>query len=256
MVLLTNGDSWTQGDSPAQEINWNATQNLDWYHIPPAFGLSYQDNKNFDSKILNKFYDSNVWPKVLGKKLGLNTYNSGRLGVGNRSIVKSTITTINYLKKEKNIHDIFVILGFSSKYREQMIQLGKKNKYHVSPIHIHQLSEESFKKFHFDFFMDEFCLQVYTIEKWLQELKIPYLFFNAFEDQNDIKESKFYNLDLTKWVDNSLDSHFKNHVEKKFNTNMGNNDEYFKASHPTDISHISWAEYLYEYIVKNKVMEK
>ena len=29
MILLTNGDSWTQGDSPAQTINWEATKTLD-----------------------------------------------------------------------------------------------------------------------------------------------------------------------------------------------------------------------------------
>ena len=31
MILLTNGDSWTQGDSPAQTPNWEATKTLDWY---------------------------------------------------------------------------------------------------------------------------------------------------------------------------------------------------------------------------------
>jgi len=29
MILLTTGDSWTQGDSPAQNINWEATKNID-----------------------------------------------------------------------------------------------------------------------------------------------------------------------------------------------------------------------------------
>ena len=38
MILLCNGDSWTQGDSPAQQINWKAKPNLDWYNIIPDFG--------------------------------------------------------------------------------------------------------------------------------------------------------------------------------------------------------------------------
>ena len=38
MILLTNGDSWTQGDSPAQDLNWEAKPNLDWYNIMPNFG--------------------------------------------------------------------------------------------------------------------------------------------------------------------------------------------------------------------------
>ena len=28
MILLTNGDSWTQGDSPAQTLNWKAKKNF------------------------------------------------------------------------------------------------------------------------------------------------------------------------------------------------------------------------------------
>ena len=38
MILLTNGDSWTQGDSPAQTLNWEAKKTLDWYDIVPFFG--------------------------------------------------------------------------------------------------------------------------------------------------------------------------------------------------------------------------
>ena len=38
MILLTNGASWTQGDSPAQTINWEATKTLDLYDIIPEFG--------------------------------------------------------------------------------------------------------------------------------------------------------------------------------------------------------------------------
>ena len=68
MILLTNGDSWTQGDSPSQTINWNATKSLDWYDIIPHFG----DESNLCNKtILYKFYDSDVWPKILGERFGV-----------------------------------------------------------------------------------------------------------------------------------------------------------------------------------------
>ena len=40
MILLTNGDSWTQGDSPSQTLNWEAEKTLDWYDIIPNFGDS------------------------------------------------------------------------------------------------------------------------------------------------------------------------------------------------------------------------
>mgnify|MGYP001485145744 CR=1 FL=1 len=63
MILLTNGDSWTQGDSPSQTLNWNATKTLDWYDIVPHFGnaLMSPDNRIFKSekntRISYKFYD-------------------------------------------------------------------------------------------------------------------------------------------------------------------------------------------------------
>ena len=63
MILLTNGDSWTQGDSPAQDVNWKAKKSLDWYDIIPHFGSSANPT---DSKIQYKFYDSDVWPKGIG----------------------------------------------------------------------------------------------------------------------------------------------------------------------------------------------
>jgi len=40
-------------------------------------------------------------------------------------------------------------------------------------------------------------------------------------------------------------------MEKNFNTNWGNDDEYFRLSHPTDKSHIEWAKQLHKYIKEN-----
>ena len=90
MILLCNGDSWTSGDRPAQEVNWEAKPNLDWYNIVPGFG---QPTLLCRDKILYKFYDSSVWPKVLGEKLGCETWNCGKLGISNDRLFR---TTINY----------------------------------------------------------------------------------------------------------------------------------------------------------------
>ena len=51
MILLCNGDSWTQGDSPAQQFNWNAKPNLDWYNVIPDFG---EPSNPCEDKILYK----------------------------------------------------------------------------------------------------------------------------------------------------------------------------------------------------------
>lgn len=259
MILLTVGDSWTQGDSPAQDINWEAKQNIEWYHIPPHFGLSYVDEKNFSESILNKFYDSDVWPKVLGRNLGLETYNAGRLGLNNKDIVKSTIKSIKYIVDNHNIepNKIFVVIGFTSKYRDHLIKFDdNKKKYTIDRFNYGSLKKDMFKQFSFNFFKDEFCLQIYSLQKWLEELGIKFIFFNAFEDQNDVKESSFFNLNLKYWYNNSLDSHFKVYIEKKYKTDWSGkkNDTYFKINHPTDLSHVDWGNNLAEYIKNKKLI--
>lgn len=255
MVLLTIGDSWTQGDSPSQQINWEAKQNLDWYHIPPNFGLDYA--AHISDGILNKFYDSEVWPKTLGRNLGLQTYNSGRLGISNNTMVKQTISNIKYLTEEIGYKhkDIFVIIGLSSKYRTQKIEYFKdKKKYQVSDFNQHTLDKQDFLNLSYNYFKDEFCLQIYILQNWLDKLKIKYLFFNAFEDQNDIKDSIFYDINLDNWFNNNLDAHFKITIENKFNTNWGNTDDYFVCGHPKDVSHEYWGNQLTEYIENNKIL--
>ena len=109
-ILLCNGDSWTQGDSPAQEINWEAEKSLDWYDIIPNFG---EQNIHTRQTILYKFYDSQVWPKVLGEKLGVETWNCGRLGASNDKIIRTTINSIEYLESLGKT-DIFVVIGLTS----------------------------------------------------------------------------------------------------------------------------------------------
>ena len=69
MVLLTNGDSWTRGDYPAQTLNSKSTKSLDWYDVP---NLSFEDGR-FEHQLWTRyeFYESELWPKVLGRKLPL-----------------------------------------------------------------------------------------------------------------------------------------------------------------------------------------
>ena len=72
MILLCNGDSWTQGDNPAQTVNWDSNESLDWYNIPNNFGSYHLPTKS----VQLKFYDSEVWPKVLGRNLKIVFFTS------------------------------------------------------------------------------------------------------------------------------------------------------------------------------------
>ncbi len=73
MILLTNGDSWTQGDAPAQDINWEAKPNLDWYNIIPDFG---EPSSPTDDRITYKFYARNSSNTKIEFMDFFNTFNS------------------------------------------------------------------------------------------------------------------------------------------------------------------------------------
>ena len=67
-----------------------------------------------------------------------------------------------------------------------------------------------------------------------------------------LKKIKLYDsIDLDNIYNKDFKPHFLNYIEKKFNTDWGNDDEYFKISHPRDKSHIEWAKQLHKYIKEN-----
>jgi len=264
MVLLTNGDSWTQGDSPSQTINWNATKSLDWYDIIPNFGNNFNridPMKDIvgddDRNMLYKFYDSDVWPKALGKKLGTEAWNAGRLGASNDNISRTTLSSIEYLESIGKT-DFFVVIGLTSLFRyESWIDIyptnKPENKYGV-------WTEQRVKA---DLFLEtrvkeslihKSCLSILNLQNFLKVKNIPYLIFNCFDtnfDEDIRTDSLFKYIDLNYIYNNDFKPHFKNHIEKKFNSKWGNTDKYFQKNHPTDISHIEWGNHLNEYIRSN-----
>ncbi len=256
MVLLTNGDSWTQGDSPAQTLNWNATKSLDWYDIIPNFGNKFEPHsipvKESDKNILYKFYESEVWPKILGKKLGIETWNAGRLGTSNDNIVRTTLGSIDYLESIGKT-DLFVVIGLTSLMRYETWNQGEGiGKWVDTRIHQDEWKKEygNLKKS----LIHKACLNIINLQSFLKMRNIPYLIFNCFDiffDEDIRLDSLFKYIDLDYIYNNDFKPHFKNHIEKKFNTNWENSDKYFQTNHPTDISHIEWGNHLNEYIQSN-----
>ena len=247
MILLCNGDSWTQGDAPAQDINWEAKPNLDWYNIIPDFGDPTQP---CDDRITYKFYDSDVWPKVLGKELGVETWNCGRLGVSNDRIFRSTINSVEYLESLGK-KDLFVVIGLTSLTR--FSNLEKQNDRLVyNDVHL----PHDFRKYmtNIDVVYHKHLVNIINLQNYLKMKNIPYLIFNAFdkEMERDLKKIKLYDsIDLNNIYNKDFKPHFLHYIEKNFNTDWGNDDEYFKISHPTDKSHIEWAKQLHKYIKEN-----
>jgi len=251
-VLLTNGDSWTQGDNPAQRVNWDARPALDTrrgrlYHIVPGFG-DYHHKASDD--ILYKFYESDVWPSCLSMDWGIPTYNAGRLGSSNTSIRERTIWSVEYLL-EKGYKHILVIVGWSSRYREDVLYFHPpKEMFSIHQVRPHNI--ESIKKFDIsnERFDDKFLLNVIALQNYLDsknngEIKVDYLFFNAFDYLDNLNNPYYPLVDTSKWVNNTLArGHFKDFVLSKFNLKDTNNKDYFAKYHPTDKSHKAFAEYL------------
>ena len=247
MILLCNGDSWTQGDSPAQKYDWESRPNLDWYNIIPDFG---EPTCPTDDKLTYKFYDSDVWPKVLGKKLGLETWNCGRNGASNDRIFRSTINSVEYLESLGK-KDLFVVIGLTSLTR--FSNLEKQNDRLVyNDVHLwHDLMKNITN---LDVVYHKHLVNIINLQNYLKMKNIPYLIFNAFdkEMESDFTKHKLYdNIDLNNIYNKDFKPHFLDYIEKKFNTNWGNNDDYFIKSHPTDKSHIEWANNLHKYIKEN-----
>ena len=247
MILLCNGDSWTQGDSPAQKYDWESRPNLDWYNIIPDFG---EPTCPTDDKLTYKFYDSDVWPKVLGKKLGLETWNCGRNGASNDRIFRSTINSVEYLESLGK-KDLFVVIGLTSLTR--FSNLEKQNDRLVyNDVHLwHDLMKNITN---LDVVYHKHLVNIINLQNYLKMKNIPYLIFNAFdkEMESDLTKHKLYdNIDLNNIYNKDFKPHFLDYIEKKFNTNWGNDDDYFIKSDPTDKSHIEWANNLHKYIKEN-----
>ena len=247
MILLCNGDSWTQGDSPAQKYDWESRPNLDWYNIIPDFG---EPTCPTDDKLTYKFYDSDVWPKVLGKKLGLETWNCGRNGASNDRIFRSTINSVEYLESLGK-KDLFVVLGLTSLTRFSRV-VDKHNRLVFNDIHMYSDFMKNINNL--DSLFYHHLVNIINIQNYLKMKNIPYLIFNAFdkEMESDFTKHKLYdNIDLNNIYNKDFKPHFLDYIEKKFNTNWGNDDDYFIKSHPTDKSHIEWANNLHKYIKEN-----
>jgi len=254
MILLTNGDSWTQGDSPAQDVNWKAKKSLDWYDIIPHFGSSANPT---DSKIQYKFYDSDVWPKVLGKSLNCETWNAGRLGASNDWITHTTINSLEYLRKQGKTN-VFVIIGWSSFLRWNKKHFHKK---HQEFRHLPEQASSYVRKrknnktFDLSPVIHNSIEPILLLQDFLKARKIPYLFFNAFDNYNyeDIQNHSLNDfIDYDYIYKGSFKYSFRKYIQGFENVEWDQEEnEYFVTAHPKDKSHILWGKELHRYIKEN-----
>jgi len=256
MILFTNGDSWTQGDSPAQTLNWEAKKTLDWYNIVPFFGQFYKhiNDKGKADPMLNtraeyKFYDSPVWPKELGSRLGVETWNAGRLGDGNADIKSSTIQSIEWLKKQGK-KDIFAVIGWSSIIRVPIYTVDCEGKTQLDQQRPDKYAAANEIYRRTNHIQNEFLHHILDLQNYFKVNNVNYLMFNAFDHFLDFDRHFLSSaIDKTKWINHTVKpAHFKEYIFQKFKLNNWSESPYFITAHPRDVSHKAWAKYLYNYI--------
>jgi len=264
MILLTNGDSWTQGDSPSQTLNWKASKTEDWYDVVPMFGDPNSGNSNErnnldreSTRIDYKFYESDIWPKVLGRNLGVETWNAGKSGSSNTSIVVRTIYATNWLRAQGK-SEIFAIIGWTSMFRQLVIKESSKKdelgNYIIQRdgVRPHQLNTIPKND---RVFVETFVMDILALQNHFEVNNIKYLMFNAF-DYADVEDNLVHkSINLDRWYNNSLnEGHMKEYILSKNNLKQWNDKTYFTGSHPNDVAHIQWADHLTEYIKENKLL--
>ena len=253
MILLCNGDSWTQGDAPAQTPNWKATKTLDWYDIIPNFGSTTNIT---DTRVRYKFYDSSVWPKVLGKSLNCETWNAGRLGASNDWITHTTINSIEYLRKQGKT-DFFVIVGWTSfmRYNKKHFNKDTSRFAHLSEQVSFMVDDYNDKKYNWGGVIYNSVESILLLQDYLKARKIPYLFFNAFDKWNhrDIKSCSLNDfIDYDYIYKGSFKYSFREYIQGFENVKWDREEnEYFVTAHPKDKSHILWGKELHRYIKEN-----
>jgi hypothetical protein len=245
-TLLCNGDSWTHGEVPAQQLSSVREKKLDWYDIVPNFGNPTQ---RVDQSSRYKFYDSQVWPKVLGNELGFKTWNCGRYGISNNRIFRTTINSISYLESlgEENI---LAVIGLTSILRYETWNVYKPNEWECVTIRPEDFLSKDSEGFEYrENLIYNTIINIINLQNFFKSKNIPYLIFSSFDNMDeDLKASNlFCDIDLNNIYNNDFRGHFRGYIENKFSTNW-DEEPYFKTNHPTDISHIEWGKHLSDYI--------
>ena len=266
MVLLTNGDSWTRGDFPAQTLNSKATKSLDWYDVPNFLGSTDMSNGH-NIRTRYEFYDSDLWPKVLGRKLKMETLNAGFGGSCNRSISERTINLVSDLIN-KGETDIFCVIGWSSSQRVSIFEVKENSKIEGGSNRIYKVqyrpsANNDVSKVFYDntnLYQIEHLHSIINLQNFLKVNNINYLMYNAF-DKFDLEASTNLSklVDLNHWVDGDMvNAHFKEYIIStnpiKHWGSKSDPSEWFIDQHPTDKSHIEWGEYLHKYIINNNII--
>lgn len=268
MKLVVIGDSWTYGS----EIR------------NPDFP---EEIKDWD-ELNDEYRISRIWPTKLCEKLNFDEcINLSFPGASNdRSVrILTNWLTQEYLVKNKETNDLFVIIGLTSPERKDFFYSDDldenerfwvtlwpmwKHKYRQEPIN--DLSKVYVKNFwNVEEYVNRYLTQILFLNSFLEKHNIRHLFFQSFyqyetiafrhwadnpyiRDYNSNVEKLLWELiDPVIFVDKNKEKHsFHNYIVEK-DRSIDKKISLLDI-HPTEIGHTWWAEYLYDYIIKHDII--
>tara|TARA_R100001594_G_scaffold44206_3_gene76519 strand:+ start:36 stop:800 length:765 start_codon:yes stop_codon:yes gene_type:complete len=238
-ILVSHGDSFTQG-----------------------VGFPVIDGKTKRVELENN------WSSLLAKKYEMRCINLGQEGKSNEGIARDLL--YYFSKTEINFDNFFVVIGWTNYIREEFYEERNNSWCSQTNFREHDTMKDYvtyWKTPENDY--RKTIISKLVIQNYLKLHKIPYLFFDTFN--NDFREEdRKYNPTIGYRDDNSLVSvitsssyyplgDFKDQLlDKKFYDNKIFWDEIEKMGwdysympddgHPNEIGHEHWANYLKEVI--------
>lgn len=183
------------------------------------------------------------YPYLIGQELNLNVINNAKGGSSNDRIHRTSIKDILKIINEGQVP--FVIIGWTNINRFELnntnhdwIQFGQWPNFPYD-----EFEKEYISKFGSDYgAMEKYCLQVFTLQTFLQYYKIPYLMFNAWQ----YIKSELYNKDLDIYDTFADTSRYLHELTLKSYLTIWGEEMFHSGGHPSELGHIKIKELILE----------
>ena len=275
-TIYANGCSWTAGDEIEKDPKFIESLLLDGFiYKPNTWAVLDKDESYICAP--SDFWSKFNWPSQVGKNLNVSTVINESVGGGsNYRLLRLTCDFILAYPPEKR-ENLLVIIGWTSIDRKE-IHLRDKNTWerfnYTQPFsktvempdrfdRARLNGYDNYQKDYISYIFSEFenakiyFQQLFLLSNLLENLKIKYLFFNAFQ---------FPDYSHPKLDENFIPDELKNDVKWYKTNNSIINDETMQTyvynkklpiaehMHPMIDAHASWAEHLVKIMQDRKII--
>tara|TARA_Y100001963_G_scaffold140012_1_gene206502 strand:- start:6485 stop:7231 length:747 start_codon:yes stop_codon:yes gene_type:complete len=211
------------------------------------------------------------WGYYLAKKLNFDYLDYGRSGYSNEYMWRKSIEIV---LSEKNIEDLFFVIGWTDSYRFEFYdeECHKFNTFHSNWFWEKKELKPMTKFYSFyQYWIRTLNYQI-TLRNFFKEYNIKYVFFDALTGPETApieyiesvydKEPELLNLlgkeDSTKIIRLIVEKNKSNFMEEIQQKWLLNDKKYFGndgwKGHPSQLGHDKWSDVIFKYIEENKIL--